>query len=157
MNMDEKTESKSIIEREFFILEINKTNKNFRKYPEDVVNSWVENMDDLGYEVEFGVGMKPLDIQYEFIKSELVCGLLTEFRLEDGCLYGRVKFSTDGHKSQDIYSKKIELDECVIVPKGKAEVRDGIVQKNYRLYGFNLVHKNQSSFYFEKTPVTTAP
>lgn len=141
--------TETIIEKKFFILEVNRTNKNFRKYTDEVVESWIKNMDDYGYEVEFGVGMKPSDIQYEFIKSELVCGLITELTLEGGILYGTVKFSTEGYRSDDIYSGKIDLNECVIVPKGKSEVRDGVVQKNYILYGFNLVHKSQSSFHFE--------
>ena len=139
----------AIIEKKFFILEVNKTNRNFRKYTDEVINSWIDNMDGYGYEVEFGVGMKPSDIQYEFIKSELVCGLVTKLTLEEGILYGTVKFSTESFKSEEIYSGKIDLGECVIVPKGKSEVRDGVVQKNYILYGFNLVHKSQSSFHFE--------
>lgn len=138
----------SIIEKKFFILEINKTNKNFRKYTDEVVNSWIQNMDDYGYEVEFAAEMKPADIQYEFIKSEIVCGLLTELTIENGILYGNVKFSTEGFKSDEIYSGKLNLEDYAIVPKGKAEVRDGVVQKNYILYGFDLVQKSQSSFHF---------
>ena len=138
----------TIIEKKFFILEVNKTNKNFRKYTDEVVNSWIQNMDDYGYEVEFAAEMKPSDIQYEFIKSEIVCGLVTKLTIEEGTLYGTVKFSTEGFKSEEIYSGKLNLDDYVVVPKGKAEVRDGVVQKNYILYGFDLVHKSQSSFYF---------
>lgn len=142
--------AETIIEKKFFILEIEKTNKNFRKYTREVVESWLEKMDDYGYEVEFGVYLKPNEIQYEYIKSEMVCGLVTSLTIENNILYGNVKFSTEGHKSDEIYSGEIDLDECVIVPKGKSEVRNGIVQKNYTLFGFNLVHKSQSSFYFEE-------
>lgn len=138
-----------IIEKKIFILEIGKINKNFRKYTEEVVQSWIDKMDDYGYEVEFGVYFKPSEIQYEFIKTELVCGLVTKLLMEGGKLYGMVKFSTEGYKSEDIYSGKLDINECVIVPKGKSEVREGIVQNNYVLFGFNLVHKTQSSFYYE--------
>lgn len=147
--MKNETASVKIIEKKLFILEIGKTNKNFRKYNSEVVQSWIDQMDDYGYEVEFGVFLKPHEIQYEFIKTEMICGLVTELFIEDEKLYGNVKFSTEGHKSEEIYSGKINVDECVIVPKGKSEVRDGIVQKNYVLFGFNLVHKTQSSFYYE--------
>lgn len=140
----------TILEKRFFILEIDKTNKNFRKYTREVVESWIEKMDDYGYEVEFGVYLKPNEIQYEYIKSEMVCGLVTKLTIEDNVLYGDVKFSTEGHKSDEIYSGEIKLEECVIVPKGKSEVRDGVVQRNYTLFGFNIVHRSQSSFYFEE-------
>jgi len=90
--------NKKIIEKEFFILKINEPNKNFRRYPEELIRSWIVFL--------------------------------------------------EGFKSNEIYSKKINLDDCVIIPKGKAEVRDGVVQKNYKLFGFNLVNKNQSSFVY---------
>lgn len=147
--MNKEITKTNIIEKKIFILEIGKINKNFRKYTKEVVQSWIDKMDDYGYEVEFGVFMKPSEIQYEFIKNEIVCGLVTELLIENGILYGIVKFSTDGYKSDDIYSGKLNIDECVIVPKGKAEVRESVVQNNYELFGFNLVHKSQSSFYYE--------
>lgn len=134
------------IEKELFVMKVDEINKNFRKYPREIVQNWIEKMDEYGYEVEFGVNMKSSDVQYEFIKSELMCGLVTKLSLEENELYATVKFFTQGPMSDDIYSGKVKLEECVIVPKGKAEVRDGLVQPNYKLYGFNLVHNSQSSF-----------
>jgi hypothetical protein len=138
----------NIIEKEFFILKINEPNKNFRRYPLELVNTWIKNIDENGYDLEYAIDAKSKDIQYEYTNSELVCGLITKLKIKKNILYGSVKFFTEGYKSEEIYSNKINLDDCVIIPKGKAEVRDGIVQNNYKLFGFNLVNKNQSSFVF---------
>lgn len=135
-----------IIEKDFFILKINEPNKNFRKYPIELVNNWINSLDENGYELEYAVDSKSKEIQYEYINSELVCGLITNLYIDNNDLYAKVKFYIDGFKSEEIYSKKIDLNDCVVIPKGKAEVRDGIVQNNYKLFGFNLVNKKQSSF-----------
>jgi hypothetical protein len=140
--------NKKIIEKEFFILKINEPNKNFRRYPEELIRSWIDGLDENGYDLEFAVDAKSKDIQYEYTNSELVCGIVTKLKIKDNTLFGKVKFFLEGFKSNEIYSKKINLDDCVIIPKGKAEVRDGVVQKNYKLFGFNLVNKNQSSFVY---------
>ncbi len=137
-----------IIEKEFFILKINEPNKNFRRYPLELIESWIKNIDENGYDLEYAIDAKSKEIQYEYTNSELVCGLVNKLKIKDNILYGNVKFFIEGYKSEEIYSKKINLDDCVIIPKGKAEVRDGIVQNNYKLFGFNLVNKNQSSFVF---------
>jgi hypothetical protein len=137
-----------IIEKEFFILKINEPNKNFRRYPLELIENWIKNIDENGYDLEYAIDAKSKEIQYEYTNSELVCGLVTKLKIKDNNLYGNVKFFIEGYKSEEIYSKKINLDDCVIIPKGKAEVRDGIVQNNYKLFGFNLVNKNQSSFVF---------
>lgn len=135
-----------IIEKDFFILKINEPNKNFRKYPSELVKNWINSLDENGYELEYAVDFKSKEIQFEYINSELVCGIITNLFIDNNDLYAKVKFYTDGFKSEEIYSKKIDLDDCVVIPKGKAEVRDGIVQNNYKLFGFNLVNKKQSSF-----------
>ncbi len=139
----------NVIERKIFILKINETNKNYRKYTDTVVNNWISEMEDYGYEVEFAVDAKSSDIQYEFIKNEIACAVVTQLLIEDNVLYGITKFSTEGYKSEEIYNGTINLDDCVLIPKSKGEVNEGIVQDNCKLYGFNLVHKNQSSFYYE--------
>lgn len=138
-----------ILEKDFFILKINEPNKNFRKYTDDLVQNWINYIDEFGYEVEYAIDFKSKDIQYEYINSDLTCGVLKSFSIRNNSLYGKVFFYLEGFKSEEIYSGKIDLDSCVIIPKGKAEIRDGIVQKNYKLYGFNLVRKNQSSFIFD--------
>lgn len=137
---------KQIIEKKLFVMKVDELNKNFRKYPRKIVEDWIENMDEYGYDVEYGVNMKSSEVQYEFIKSELMCGLVTKLVLEENTLYANVKFFIEGSMAENIYSGKVKLDDCVVVPKGKAEVRDGMVQLNYKLYGFNLVHNSQSSF-----------
>lgn len=136
-----------IIEKDFFILKADELNKNYRKYPLELVKKWIDNMDDYGYEVEFGIDLKSKDIQYEFINTDLICGLITKLFLDDeNVLKGHVKFFTEGYKSDEFYSNKINLNDCVLIPKGKAEVREGIVQNNYKLFGFNIVKNYQSSF-----------
>lgn len=139
---------KKIIEKDFFILKINEPNKNFRRYTEDLVKNWIDSIDENGYDLEFAVDFKSKEIQYEYTNSDIVCGIVSNLYIKDQTLYGKVKFFIEGYMSDEIYSGKIDLDDCVIIPKGKAEVRDGVVQKNYKLFGFNLVNKNQSSFIY---------
>lgn len=138
--------NKNILEKEFFILKVNEPNKNFRKYSEELVKNWINSLDENGYDLEYAIGSKSKDIQYEYTNSDLVCGIITNLHIKENALYGKVKFFTEGYKSEEIYSKKIDLENCVIIPKGKAEVREGVVQSNYKLFGFNLVDKTQSSF-----------
>jgi len=137
---------KEIIEKDFFILKINEPNKNFRKYSKELIDSWIKSIDENGYDLEYAVDFASKEIQYEYTNSDLVCGILTELFIINNELYGKVKFFTEGYQSDEIYSGKLNLDDCVVIPKGKAEVRDGIVQNNYKLFGFNLVKKYQSSF-----------
>lgn len=141
-----KSKKQEILEKDFFILVINEPNKNFRRYPEELVRNWIESIDENGYDLEYAIDMKSKEIQYEYTNSELICGILTGLYIKDNSLYGKVRFYLEGYKSEELYNGKINLDDCVIIPKGKAEVRDGIVQKNYKLFGFNLVKKEQSSF-----------
>jgi hypothetical protein len=138
--------NKNILEKDFFILKVNEPNKNFRKYSEDLVKNWIDTLDENGYDLEYAVGSKSKDIQYEYTNSDLVCGIITKLYIKENTLYGKVKFFVEGYKSEEIYSKKIDLENCVVIPKGKAEVREGVVQSNYKLFGFNLVDKTQSSF-----------
>ena len=138
--------NKNILEKEFFILKVNEPNKNFRRYSEELVKNWINSLDENGYDLEYAIGSKSKDIQYEYTNSDLVCGIITNLYIKENTLYGKVKFFTEGYKSEEIYSKKIDLENCVIIPKGKAEVREGVVQSNYKLFGFNLVDKTQSSF-----------
>ena len=113
---------------------------------EDIQKNWINSLDENGYDLEYAIGSKSKDIQYEYTNSDLVCGIITNLYIKENTLYGKVKFFTEGYKSEEIYSKKIDLENCVIIPKGKAEVREGVVQSNYKLFGFNLVDKTQSSF-----------
>lgn len=138
-----------IIEKDFFVLKINEPNKNFRKYTNDLIDEWIKSMDEYGYEIEYAIDFKSKDIQYEYINSDLACGVIKKLYIKDNCLFGKVKFYLEGYMCKEIYSGKINLDKCVIIPKGKAEIRDGIVQKNYKLFGFNLVNNYQSSFVYE--------
>lgn len=138
--------NKNILEKEFFILKVNEPNKNFRRYSKELVKNWINSLDENGYDLEYAIGSKSKDIQYEYTNSDLVCGIITNLYIKENALYGKVKFFTEGYKSEEIYSKKIDLENCVIIPKGKAEVREGVVQSNYKLFGFNLVDKTQSSF-----------
>jgi hypothetical protein len=138
--------NKNILEKDFFILKVNEPNKNFRRYSEELVKNWINSLDENGYDLEYAIGSKSKDIQYEYTNSDLVCGIITNLYIKENALYGKVKFFTEGYKSEQIYSKKINLENCVIIPKGKAEVREGAVQSNYKLFGFNLVDKTQSSF-----------
>jgi len=138
-------------EKKFFILEADKKNKNHRTYPFDLINSWVEsekNTSGEGYDLEYA--LPDLDLEYEFLKEEEVCGNVAKLVLEGKKLFAVIKFKTEGPYSEKIYGDDNFLDTVAIVPKGKGAVKSQIVQDDYELYGFNLILKEESSFLDEE-------
>jgi hypothetical protein len=160
-----------VIEKEFKILMIDSGNKNHRAYTEEVVGLWVHNdmnspkETNEGYDLEFAIDNEEegitRDIYNEFTLDSLSCGVVNGLKVEDGFLYGNVKFKLPescGNLTETIYSEGVDLEEFAIVPKGKGSVKNQEVQNDYELYGFNIILKKDSSFDYdsEKSKVEAA-
>lgn len=147
-----------IIEKWLFVTCIGKVNENHRAYSEAIVDKWNDHEglsgEAPGIEVEYGLG--DVDIEKEFISSTLSCGVVTQFKKEDGILYGLTKFKIND-LTKDIYSGKINVDDLTLGPKGKGSVKNQEVQDDYELIGFNLLPKEENSSYvLEETEKETA-
>lgn len=146
--------TRTVIEKEIFILEADKKNKNHRTYPKSLVQRWVENskLKKEGYDAEYAVD--DTDFEYEFLADGRVCGNVFELKLEGNKLIAKVKFKIDGPYADSIYGiegKEGLIDKISLVPKGKGAVKNQIVQDDYELYGFNVINASESSFADEET------
>lgn len=145
-----------IIEKRFLILEAGKKNKNHRIFTEALVKTWCDSdklKDEVaGFDIECAIDDDEYD--YEYIKDELNIGRVIKLDLEDKKLYATCQFKLVGESPyvEKINNEKDFLEKCTIVPKGKAAVKNHIVQDDYELYGFNLIWANESSF-LEDVPV----
>jgi hypothetical protein len=148
---------KKIIEHRFPVLEIERKNKNHRNYPKPVVDKWFDNEElnsdnvNQGYDLEYAV--EDQDIYHEFTKGALSCGVINKLEIEGNMLYANVRFKLPescNNLTEKIYSGEMDLDSVAVVPKGKGSVKNQTVQDDYELYGFNLISKEESSFYDEE-------
>lgn len=153
-----------VIKKEYKILKIDNKNKNFRAYTKEVVEDWIENQKQSeengvidGYELEYAIDNEEegvfRDIYNDFILDSLSCGIVRNLRIDDkGYLVGLVSFKPPrfcNNLTGEIYSEEVDLEKYAIVPKGKGSVKNQEVQNDYELYGFNLIMKEESSFYYE--------
>jgi hypothetical protein len=153
-----------IIEKEYKILKVDNKNKNFRAYTKEIVEGWIENQKQNedeevinGYELEYAIDNEEegvfRDIYNDFILDSLSCGIVRNLRIDDkGYLVGLVSFKPPkfcNDLTGEIYDKESDLEKYAIVPKGKGSVKNQEVQNDYELYGFNLIMKEESSFYYE--------
>ena len=148
------TTPRTVIEKEIFILETDKKNKNHRTYPKPLAQRWVEESKAKkdGYDVEFAVD--DTDFEYEFLADGRVCGNVFELKLDGNKLIAKVKFKIDGPYADAIYGteeKEGLINNLSLVPKGKGAVKNQIVQDDYELYGFNVINASESSFADEET------
>jgi hypothetical protein len=144
----------NIKEKTFFILEVDKKNKNHRIYPRKIAQKWIDGKPAEGYDIEWAV--EDIDLEYEFLKETLSCGVVAELFWGEGAdsnkLYAKAKFKIEGPKAEEIYNNdKFNIDKLTIVPKGKGAVKNQTVQDDYELYGFNLILLEESSFIMEET------
>lgn len=153
-----------IIEKEYKILKVDNKNKNFRAYTKEIVEGWIENQKQNedeevinGYELEYAIDNEEegvfRDIYNDFILDSLSCGIVRNLRIDDkGYLVGLVSFKLPkfcNDLTGEIYGEESDLENYAIVPKGKGSVKNQEVQNDYELYGFNLIMKEESSFYYE--------
>ena|ERR1035437_10234084 len=140
-----------VAERRFFILELDKKNKNHRIYQKALGEKWVNSekfKTGEGYDVEFAI--PDGDYEYEYLKEEDNCGQVTGIFLEGNKLYGTAKFKIDGPHAEKLMDEEFLKTVC-LVPKGKGAVKNQVIQDDYELYGFNLILLAESSF-AEETP-----
>lgn len=137
-----------IKEKTFFILEVDKKNKNHRVYPlKGVVEKWLEDprfKNGEGIGIEYAV--EDTDLEYEFLKESEECGVVTKLYLEDNKLFATAKFKVEHPSTEKIYNDSKYIETLSLVPKGKGAVKNQAVQDDYELYGFNLVLSSESSF-----------
>lgn len=144
----------TIKEKRFWVMKVDRKNKNHRIYQRPLVQRWLdsEKLKDEGFDIEFVIGES--DIDYEFLKEELSCGIVTKLELEGDDLYATARFKVEGPKAEIIYSDEKFFESVALVPKGKGAVKNQIVQDDYELYGFNLIKAEASSFKIEE-PATS--
>lgn len=141
-----------IKEKTFFVLEVDKKNKNFRVYSRLIVDKWrqSEKLKTEGFDIEYAVG-ENIDLKYEFVKDDLVVGVVTELYFEGNKLYAKARFKLNCINYDKIYNDSKFLDGCALVPKGKGAVKNQNIQEDYELYGFNLIKIEESSFIIDET------
>ncbi len=144
------------IEHEFYVLTINEKNSNYRIYPEELIKSWIlelDNFEHKGYKVEFAIDMDETSLKNEYVKDILYCGLVTELKIKEiegkKQLFAKAKFKTKGTFAED-FQKPDYFENLTLVPKGKGQVMENKIY-NYNLFGFNLISKKVSPFITETT------
>lgn len=156
---------RQVIEKEFFILEVDKKNKNHRTYPKALVQRWIEDtrLKNPGYDIEFAVDDN--EFEYEHLQDVRVCGNVFELKLDGNKLMAKARFKIEGPYADSIYGaeakegaeeKKAIIETVSLVPKGKGAVKNQIVQDDYELYGFNLIQSSESSFADEEPATVEA-
>ena len=141
-------------EKRFFVLEVDKINRNQRAFSESLVKMWLnsDNLKDggLGFDIECAIDEG--NYEYEFIKEDLIIGRVTKLELEGKKLFASCKFKIEGDIPylKEINEEKGFLDKCTVVPKGKGSFLNRIVKEDYELYGFNLILENESAFVEEQ-------
>jgi hypothetical protein len=146
--------SRSLIEKEFFVMEVDKKNKNHRTYQKHLVQRWIDDpkLKSEGYDIEYVVD--DVEFETEYLKDDRVCGNVFDLRLEGNRLFAKAKFKIDGPYADIIYGEKDFIEKTTIVPKGKGAIKNHTLQDDYELYGFNLIMSHESSFLEEETVAT---
>jgi hypothetical protein len=150
---------RTVIEKEFLVLEVDKKNKNHRGYSKSLVQRWIDDarLKNGGYDIEFATDDN--DFEYEFLKDDRICGNVFELRLDGNKLIAKAKFKIDGPYADIIYgteSQESMIDKIVVVPKGKGAVKNQQIQDDYELYGFNLILSAESAFAEEEVAKASA-
>jgi hypothetical protein len=137
-------------EKTFFVLEVDKKNKNHRIYTKSLVEGWLKNpkLKEEGFDIENGC--EDIELDYEFIHEPLSCGVVTNLFFEGNKLYADCKFKIEGDASEKINSEEDFLEKIALVPKGKGAIRNQVVQDDYELYGFMIILKEESPFIEEE-------
>ena len=134
-------------EKTFLILETDKKSRCFTIYPKNLVKSWVESdrlKSEEGYDIEDAV--ENIDLEYEYLKDDLICGVVNKLFLKGNKLYGTAKFKINHPSTKKIYEDDTYLDTLTLVPKGQGTIEDNVIQDDYELFGFNLLLESESSF-----------
>lgn len=139
-------ETRKSIEKEFFILTVDKINEQFRIYESSIIKEWIDNIGD-GYRIEYTLDVKDEELANPFVSDSLWIGMVTKLRLEGDKLYGTAKFKVQGEFVEQFYQNENILDSLTLTPKCEAEI-DAYNQKIYdcKLLGFCLIEAKYSTF-----------
>jgi len=151
--------AQKIKEKRFFILEVDKKNKNHRIFTDALVKTWLnsDKLKENGEGLDIECAIEDDEYDYEYLKDEFNIGRVVRLEMEGKKLFGVSQFKVEGDSPyvDKINNEEGFLDKCALVPKGKGAVKNQIVQDDYELYGFNLIWAHESSF-AEDVPVTEA-
>lgn len=135
--------------KEFFVLEIGVENNRYRKYTDEVVQVWLDNLKNgtcSSYKIENCVNADEREVKMEYINKTLECGIVTSLDIRENKLYATAKFKVVGPLADMLKEKPGLLETLTLTPKGLGNIRNHII-RNYELIGFNLAPQSKSSFY----------
>lgn len=150
----DNTATKSIsntnaIEKEFYVLTIDKLNTKSRLHTRETVQKWIDDLNDKKvefYKIEYAIDTLEKEVKNHFINDLLYCGIVTHLELRGNELFARAKFKTKTVPNQEMITDPSFYDNLTLVPKGKGNIKTNIIY-DYELYGFNLVETVKSSFH----------
>ena len=146
----ETTEIRKPIEKEFFILTVDKLNEQFRIYESTTIKEWIKNIGD-GYKIEYTIDVNIEEVAHPFVADSMWIGTVTNLRLDGDKLYGTAKFKIKGEFVEQFYQNDKLLDSLTLTIKCDGEI-DAYTQKVYNctLIGFSLIEAKYSTFLSEE-------
>lgn len=141
------------ITHEFYIMDINTANKRYRKYPLDIVNKWIDDLNNQKvkfYKIENVIHNDEKEVKKEYIKESLYCGMVNKLEIKNNKLYAHAIFKTKGQFANEIRASANFFDDLTLTPKGKGKIKLQSVC-DYTLICFNLVQKTRSAFFKDIT------
>lgn len=134
------------IEKDFYVLTVDKINEQFRMYESSIIKEWIDNIGD-GYKIEYSIDVKDEELANHFVSDSLWVGMVTKLRLDGDKLYASAKFKVKGEFVEQFYNNENILSSLTLAPKCDADI-DAYNQKIYncKLYGFSLIEAKYSTF-----------
>lgn len=137
------------IEKEFYVLTVNKLNKKSRLHTKETIQEWINalvNKKPENFKIEYAIDVLEQDVKQHFINDSLYCGIVTSLELKGDELFAKAKFKTKVVPNSEMLTNPNFFDNLTLVPKGKGNIKNNTIY-NYEIYGFNLVEQSKSSFY----------
>lgn len=123
------------------ILIVNKRNKNHRIYSNHIIEPWIKEINNFTSLPIFSDASIESGIEMNII------GYVHKLKIKNNILECQAVLEESYVKENLKKHNKKSLRSYTIVPIGIASVIRQIVQKNYKLNGFQLTLKSESSFY----------
>ncbi len=145
------------IEREFYVLTVNKLNKKSRFHTKETVQEWINALNNKNpehFKIEYAIDVLEQEVKQHFINDSLYCGIVTSLELRGDDLYAKAKFKTKVVPNPEMLTNPEFFDNLTLVPKGKGNIKNNTIY-NYEIYGFNLVEQSKSSFYILEEELKT--
>ncbi len=150
--MDKNLEIPKLIEKEFYVLTVDKLSKKSRIHTRESVQQWIDNLKNQkvkNYKIEYALeDVREEDIKNNFINESLYCGIITSLELRGDDLYAKTKFKTKIVINKNMIEDPNFFDNLTLTPKGKGNVRNNIIY-NFELICFNLVENYKSVYNFD--------